>query len=79
MMLRLGKIGVTALALGVLGFAVTATPVLAQDPTGDAQETLNNKPINLDLEGVDLYQALTLLFKQAKAQYSLDNSHGSTV
>ncbi|MCX6381991.1 MAG: hypothetical protein NT023_21365, partial [Armatimonadetes bacterium] len=78
MMLRLGKFGVAALAFGVLGFATTATPVLAQD-AGDAQETLNNKPVNLDLEGVDLYQALTLLFKQAKAQYSLDNNLRGTL
>ena len=78
MKLRLGKIAMTALAFGVLGFATATTPVLAQGE-GDATETLNNKPISLDLEGVDLYQALTLLFKQAKAQYSLDNSLRGTL
>ena len=45
---------------------------------GDTND--QNKVISLDLEATDLYYALTLLFKQAKANYTLDpNLRGNLV
>lgn len=60
---------------------MASLPSMAQDPAGGTDQTLLNesKIVSLDLEGVDLYQALTLLFKQAKVQYSLDNSLRGTL
>ncbi len=65
----------------VAGMLSASLPTLAQEaPGGTDQTTLNeNKLVTLDLEGVDLYQGLTLLFKQAKVQYSLDNSLRGTL
>ncbi len=67
--------------LFIAGMLAAPLPSLAQDAPGGADQTTLNegKIVTLDLEGVDLYQALTLLFKQAKVQYSLDNSLRGTL
>ena len=76
--------GMAALSLAAVGFV--AMPVVSraqgQDPpAGGAGETNDQtKIISLDLESTDLYAALTLLFKQAKTNYTLDpNLRGNLV
>src|SRR5207253_2609104 len=62
------------LSLTALGFAALPVSAHAQGdtPPGGAGETNDqSKIISLDLESTDLYAALTLLFKQAKANYTL--------
>ncbi|MCX6379318.1 MAG: hypothetical protein NT023_07540 [Armatimonadetes bacterium] len=77
--INLFGLGLATLFVG--GMLALPLPSLAQDaPEGADQTTLNeSKIVALDLEGVDLYQALTLLFRQAKVQYSLDNSLRGTL
>lgn len=67
--------------VAILGLAVGATPAFAQDnsPKNNDEVILSSKEVALDLDGVDLYVALTMLFKQAKVQYSLDNSLRGTL
>lgn len=67
--------------VAILGITALTMPVMAQDnaPKTNDEAILSNKTIVLDLEGVDLYLALSMLFKQAKVQYSLDNSLRGTL
>ena len=84
MSVRYGKLGLAALSLAVLGTMAMPLRAHAQDTppatpgAGDTND--QNKVISLDLEATDLYYALTLLFKQAKANYTLDpNLRGNLV
>jgi hypothetical protein len=62
--------------VAVLGMTMGATSAFAQDneqKQNDEAILNESKMISLDLEGVDLYVALSMLFKQAKVQYTLDS------
>ncbi len=68
--------------VAVLGMTLGATSAFAQDNDQKQKDEIilnESKMISLDLEGVDLYVALSMLFKQAKVQYSLDNSLRGTL
>lgn len=79
MTVKRNKMWVATLSLAAMGFIAVPTVSYAQDDPVGGDSGLSNKVVSLDLEGVDLYQALTLLFKQAKAQYTLDNSLRGTL
>ena len=85
MSVRYGAFSLAALSLTALGLVAVPVGAFAQDtpppPAGGAGETNDqSKIISLDLESTDLYAALTLLFKQAKANYTLDpNLRGNLV
>jgi hypothetical protein len=67
---RSGALGLTALSMLALGFAVLPSRAVAQTGgPGSADTAANdqlNKPINLDVKSANLYYALTLLFDQLK-------------
>src|SRR4051812_779713 len=70
---RIGTLA--ALSLTALGLAVSPRTACAQETKGDAAKStadLREQPIDLDLESANLYDALTLLFQNAKANYLLD-------
>ena len=81
MSVRYGVFGMAALSLAAAGFVTSPVRAFSQAPAGGAGETNDqSKLISLDLESTDLYAALTLLFKQAKANYTLDpNLRGTLV
>lgn len=76
MLQHYGRIGFAAVIVSSLGLVALPQGARAQDPptengTGAAEQ---GKTINLQLENVDLFTVLKLLFSQAKAQWTLDNS-----
>ncbi len=83
MSVRTSVFGMAALSLAAVGFVATPDIARAQDPPpagGAGESNDQSKIISLDLESTDLYAALTLLFKQAKTNYTLDpNLRGNLV